>query len=243
MGKCSCDCHCFGGCAGFTRILLLGINSFFLGAGILIVILAAVATSNADQFESDAPIFHWYQAAVGSAILIATGAGTIATSLVGFAGVYFRWTTCLKIYTIIMFGVCALQLAIGIFLATRNVDTQIEDYWFDPTQDGETNRLEYQTTRSCCGWATTTDTQTQAWGPTYCPSNFVPGYEWEPRPSGAWPPCRQATIDWIHKYINPISTAAIVLSVFQFVALAGSCWIVMVAKKDGDDFYSSPYHY
>jgi len=99
MGKCSCDCHCFGGCAGFTRILLLGINAFFLGAGILIVIIGAVAKSNADQFEKDAPIFHWYQAAVSSAIIIATGAGTIATALVGFAGVYWRWTTCLKKFT------------------------------------------------------------------------------------------------------------------------------------------------
>jgi hypothetical protein len=243
MGKCSCDCHCFGGCAGFTRILLLGINFFFLGAGVLIVILAAVANSNSNTFEADAPIFHWYQASISSAILIATGAGTIATSLVGFAGVYFRWTTCLKIYTIVMFGVCALQLAIGIFLDTRNVDTQIEDYWFDPTQDGLDERTKYQTTRSCCGWATTTDSRTQAWGPTQCPPAFVPGYEWVPRPDGAWPPCREATVDWIDKYVSPIAVAAIVLSVFQFVALAGSCWIVMVAKKDGDDFYSSPFHY
>jgi len=243
MGKCACDCHCFGGCTGFTRILLLGINFFFLGAGLLIVIIGAVSKSNADGFEKDAPMFHWYQSSISCAILIATGAGTIATSIVGFLGVYFRWTTCLKIYTIVMFGVCALQLAIGIFLFTRNVDTQIEDYWFDPTSDGVSERQKYQVTRDCCGWRTTTDTRTQAWGPTDCPQHFVPGYEWEPQPANAWPPCRQATIDWVHTYIDPISTAAIVLSVFQFIALAGSCWIVMVAKKDGDDFYSSPYHY
>jgi len=243
MAKCSCDCHCFGGCQGFTRVLLLGINCFFFGAGVLIVILGAVANANADQFEADASIFHWYQAGVSTAILIATGAGTIATATVGFIGVYFRWTTCLKLYTIVMFLVCALQLAIGIFLFTRNVNTQISDYWFDPTATGLDNRSAYQVTRSCCGWATTTDTRTQAWGPTDCPPAFVPGYEWVPRAPGAWPPCEQATIDWVHKYIDPISVAAIVLSVFQFVALSGSCFIVMVSRKDGDDFYTSAYHY
>eukprot|EP00456_Euglypha_rotunda_P000002 TRINITY_DN0_c0_g1_i4.p1 TRINITY_DN0_c0_g1~~TRINITY_DN0_c0_g1_i4.p1 ORF type:complete len:228 (+),score=24.70 TRINITY_DN0_c0_g1_i4:87-770(+) len=215
MGKCACDCHCFGGCSGFTRILLLGINCFFMGAGILIVILGSVAKKSADQFEKDAEIFHWYQAGVSTAILIATGAGTIATSLVGFAGVYFRWTTCLKIYTIVMFGVCALQLAIGIFLFTRDVDTQIEDYWFDPTQDGLNNRVDYQATRDCCGWTTTTDSRTQAWGPTNCPAAFVPGYEWQPRPDGAWPPCRVATIDWVKDYIDPISIAEIGRAVQQ----------------------------
>jgi len=243
MAKCACDCHCFGGCQGFTRIVLLAINTFFFGAGVLIVILGAVAKGKADQFEHDAEIFHWYQAGVSTAILIATGAGTMFTSAVGFLGVYKRWTTCLKIYTVIMFLVCVLQLAIGIFLFTRDVDKQIEDYWFDPTTNGVTQRSDYQYVRSCCGWATTTDSRTQAWGPTNCPPAFVPGYEWQPRPEGAWPPCRQATIDWVHQYINPISVAAIVLSVFQFIALAGSCFIIMVSKKDSDDFYSSPYHY
>jgi len=243
MAKCACDCHCFGGCQGFTRVLLLAINCFFFGAGVLIVILAAVANSDAKDFENNAKIFKWYQAGASSAILIATGAGTIATATVGFLGVYFRWTTCLKIYTVVMFGVCALQLAMGIFLFTRNVDTQIEDYWFDPTQDGLNNRIAYQNVRACCGWLTTTDSRTPAWGPTNCPTNYVAGYEWDPRWPGSWPPCETATVDWVHKYLNPISTAAITLSVFQFIALAGSCFIIMVAKKDGDDFYSSPYHY
>jgi len=233
------DMHCFGGCQGFTRVVLIAINVFFLLAGILIVILGAVAMNHAKTFEDNASIFTYFQARVSSAILVATGAGSIATALFGLAGAYFRWTTCLKIYTVFMFLVCALQLAIGIFLFTRNVNTQEGDYWFDPTTDGYNNRVEYQNYLRCCGWHTTTDTQTQPWGPTICPSS---GYN-STTSTTSLPPCEKATEDWVHKYINPISIAAITLSVLQFIALAGSCFIIMVTRKDGDDFYTSAYHY
>jgi len=217
------------------------INVFFLGAGILIVILGAVSIGKAAQFESQSTLFQNMNSRVTCAILIATGAGTIATAIVGFLGVTFRWTTTMKLYTVIMFLVCVLQLAMGIFLYTRNPDTVMENLWFDPTAPGVSVRVAYQNFLSCCGWANTIDTQTDAWGPTNCPVGYQWGYE-DGIP-GAWPPCEVATKAWIKKYLMPLADAAIVLAVFQFVALSGSCFIIMVAKKDGDDFYTSAYHY
>jgi len=243
MGKCSCDCHCFGGCAGFTRVVLMAINVFFLGAGILIIILGAVAIGKASQFETASSLFRFMDTRVSCAILIATGAGTVAIAIIGFVGVAFKMPTTMKLYTVLMFLCCTLQLAMGIFLYTRNPDKIMGDLWFDPTANGIVVRTDYQNFLSCCGWDSTIDTQTDAWGPTPCPQYFVWGWEDLPRPLGAWPPCDPATGTWLSKYMNPISEAAIVLSVFQFVALSGSCFIVMVAKKDGDDFYTSAFHY
>jgi len=219
----------------------MAINIFFLGAGILIIILGAVSIGKAAQFEQQSTLFRNMDTRVACAILIATGAGTVATAILGFIGVAFRWATTMKLYTVIMFLVCVLQLAMGIFLFVRNPQKVEGDLWFDPTADGIVTRVAYQNYLKCCGWDLTIDTRTDAWGPTDCPIGYVWGYE-EGLP-GAWPPCRKATEDWMKKYMNPISQAAIVLAVFQFVALSGSCFIVMVAKKDGDDFYTSPYHY
>jgi len=241
MAKCSCDCHCFGGCQGFTRVILMAINIFFLGAGVLIVIFASVSIGKAAQFEQQSNLFQNMDTRVSCAILIATGAGTIAVAIMGFVAVTFRWTTTLKLYTVIMFLVCTLQLAMGIFLYTRNPDKIMGDLWFDPTAPGIATRVAYQNFLSCCGWYNTIDTQTDAWGPTTCPVGYIWGYE--DGLAGAWPPCLPATQKWLKSYIIPLAEAAVVLAVFQFVALSGSCFIIMVSKKDGDDFYSSPYHY
>jgi len=219
----------------------MAINIFFLGAGLLIIILGAVSLGKAAQFEANSSLFQYMDMRVACAILIATGAGTVASAITGFVGVTFRWATTLKLYTVIMFLVCSLQLAMGIFIYTRNPDTVEGDLWFDPTANGITIRVNYQNYLGCCGWDDTIDTRTDAWGPTQCPVGFIPG--WEDGDNGAWPPCLYATQQWLKKYMNPISTAAIVLAVFQFVALAGSCFIIMTAKKDGDDFYTSAFHY
>jgi len=219
----------------------MAINVFFMGAGVLIVIFASVSIGKAAQFEQQSSLYQNMDTRVSCAILIATGAGTIATSILGFVAVTFRWTTTLKLYTVIMFLVCTLQLAMGIFLYTRNPDKIMGDLWFDPTANGITVRVAYQNFLSCCGWYNTIDTQTDAWGPTTCPVGYQWGYE-DGLP-GAWPPCLPATTSWLKSYIIPLAEAAIVLAVFQFVALSGSCFIIMVSKKDGDDFYSSPYHY
>jgi len=221
----------------------MAINVFFLGAGLLIIILGAVAIGKAAQFESQSSLFQYMDTRVACAILIATGAGTVAVAIVGFVGVAFKMPNTMKLYTVIMFLVCTLQLAMGIFLFTRSPNTVEGDLWFDPTAQGVAVRTSYQNFLGCCGWENTIDTQTDAWGPTPCPIGFVYGWEDQPRAPGAWPPCWTATNMWLAKYMNPISEAAIVLSVFQFIALTGSCFIVMVAKKDGDDFYTSAFHY
>jgi len=221
----------------------MAINVFFLGAGLLIIILGAVAIGKAAQFESQSSLFQYMDTRVACAILIATGAGTVAVAIVGFVGVAFKMPNTMKLYTVIMFLVCTLQLAMGIFLFTRSPNTVEGDLWFDPTAQGVAVRTSYQNFLDCCGWENTIDTQTDAWGPTPCPIGFVYGWEAQPRAPGAWPPCWTATNTWLAKYMNPISEAAIVLSVFQFIALTGSCFIVMVAKKDGDDFYTSAFHY
>jgi len=221
----------------------MAINVFFLGAGLLIIILGAVAIGKAAQFESQSSLFQYMDTRVACAILIATGAGTVAVAIVGFVGVAFKMPNTMKLYTVIMFLVCTLQLAMGIFLFTRSPNTVEGDLWFDPTAQGVAVRTSYQNYLGCCGWENTIDTQTDAWGPTPCPIKFVYGWEDQPRAPGANPPCWTATNTWLAKYMNPISEAAIVLSVFQFIALTGSCFIVMVAKKDGDDFYTSAFHY
>jgi len=221
----------------------MAINVFFLGAGLLIIILGAVAIGKAAQFESQSSLFQYMDTRVACAILIATGAGTVAVAIVGFVGVAFKMPNTMKLYTVIMFLVCTLQLAMGIFLFTRSPNTVEGDLWFDPTAQGVAVRTSYQNFLGCCGWENTIDTQTDAWGPTPCPIGFVYGWEDQPRAPGANPPCWTATNTWLAKYMNPISEAAIVLSVFQFIALSGSCFIVMVAKKDGDDFYTSAFHY
>jgi len=224
-------------------VVLMAINIFFLGAGLLIIILGAVAIGKAAQFEAQSTLFRYMDTRVSCAILIATGAGTVAVAIVGFVGVAFKMPNTMKLYTVVMFLVCTLQLAMGIFLYSRDPNKVEGDLWFDPTAQGITVRVAYQNYLSCCGWENTIDTQTDAWGPTPCPIGFVYGWEAEPRAPGAWPPCWHATNIFLASKMNPISVAAIVLSVFQFIALTGSCFIVMVAKKDGDDFYTSAFHY
>jgi len=214
------------------------INGFFLLAGVLIIILGAVAMTKAQQFEDDASIYEYMETRKAAAILVATGAGSVFTAIIGILGAVFRWTNCLKMYTVIVFLVCTLQLAMGIFIFTRDVNTQLEDYWYDPRPEGVPKRQDFQNFLGCCGWENLYDTQTDAWGPTLCPGEY-----YAMNAPSDYPTCHDATESWITKNVMPLAEAAIVLAVFQFIALAGSCFIVMVTKKDGDDFYTSAYHY
>jgi hypothetical protein len=202
----------------FWRKWLLIANVVFGITGIVIAIAGAGAITQTEQVQEEVVILEFFDLTLLAWAVMLTGLMTIAVASIGFMGALKYKVSYLKVYTFILFLVCCLELGVGIYLASLEVDV-LSSFWFEETADGFGRRIAYQTYFDCCGWATVTDTY--------------------PYPGGGLGPechnyaisltCRQATEDWMGVYIAPIAVAVVIIPLFQIISLAGSCMILQFA--------------
>jgi len=195
-----------------------------LAFGLAITIAGSVAYSKSGQLENSAEIFKTLNVKLIAAFIVSLGIATIVTSLSGFVGAATKNTTFLKIYAVILFCVCAIQLGIGSYMVTLNVD-DLRAEWFKDTDQGEARREQYQDYMDCCGFEFITDSQPE----TECPSNSKTS-------------CKDATMAFMKKYLAPVAVIAVVIAVIELISLTATC-IIIATSATKEDFYDNPFGY
>eukprot|EP00457_Paulinella_chromatophora_P008688 gb/GEZN01008729.1/.p1 GENE.gb/GEZN01008729.1/~~gb/GEZN01008729.1/.p1 ORF type:complete len:229 (+),score=28.72 gb/GEZN01008729.1/:80-766(+) len=207
-------------------------NILFLALGIVIIISAAVALSEAKQFEKSAILFELANTSVACGVLLGTGIACVTVALMGMLGAYKRYPTLLKLYIVLMFLILMLQMAMGIYIKRTDVVGIIGPEFLTDTPTAQEQRIAFQKYLECCGWDHPVHDNIALNDP-YCPY-------YEP-PSMAT--CADATEGWMNQYAEPVAALAIALAVLELMALMPTCYIVMTAKSDSDDYFDNPFHY
>eukprot|EP00808_Paulinella_micropora_P019947 g80536.t1 len=169
---------------------------------------------------------------VAAGILLGTGIACVTVALLGMLGAYKRYPTLLKAYIVLMFLILMLQMAMGIYMKSTDVEGTIQKEFLKDTPEGQQNRIAYQNYLECCGWNHPL-IDTLALDDPYCPWYEI----------GSTRTCADATADWLQKYAGPVAGLAVALAVLELIALSASCFVVMNAKSDQDDYFENPFHY
>jgi len=223
------------GAKGASKRIIVGVNFFFVICGIIVLVGGIVATSKTHDFRQNADIFRKTNINAGATTILVCGAVTLFAAIIGFVGVVKANLVVLKGYIVLMGVTVAMQVAIGSFTLTRDPDNALHSYWFDYTQPTDAAaKNAYQNYLSCCGWEELRD----SFGPGM-PLCDLKCYQ----NPGSCPACLPATKTWVKKFVNPGVMPAIICGVLEIIAMSASCYIILIMKKDKDDFFDDPFHY
>jgi hypothetical protein len=118
-----------------ARPWLIGINLILMVCGALITILGIVGIAETSTIQESAAILEWFNLLLLAWAVFITGILLSVTAFAGFWGAYNTVTSFLKMYTFILFLVFCLELGIGIYLASIDVDV-LSSFWFEDTELG-----------------------------------------------------------------------------------------------------------
>jgi len=217
------------------RQLTALLNVFFLGVGVVMVILGSQALNKTVSLEDNASLFKVFNLYPLSLILLLCGCGTIATAFAGFYGAKFHKPGCLKAYAIILTVIIGLEFFMAGYMAAVKAD-QVRDEWFQddgipttpnsyPARD---QRVQVQNALGCCGFDFPWDSLLTL-PPTPCTFSYPPG------------PCRQAFDDYIASNIGPVATAALAFAAAEVVALICTCVIIFGGSQGKEE--DEAFHY
>jgi len=234
-------------CKGIASKTVIGCAVFFLICGIIILALGTIAFNGVDSFERNAYLFNKANIGAASIVLVVCGAMTMGLAIFGFAAFMKREFTMMKMYIVLTGCTIVLQLGMGSFIHSVNINAELRTSFVDTSQGNRNveQRTEYMRFIKCCGWHYSYDLIGDGPQCSWSPggegySLGCPGF---PSTDSCFPPCEKATKDFLAKEVSPAAAAAIAVSVFEIFALAASCYIIMIRKKDKDDFYDDPFHY
>jgi len=212
-----------------SRFLIVFVNIMFLMLGIAIVILGSYGIYQGGKAVKGAQLLKQLDVVLIGGIITASGAVTVIISIAGMLGACKQWAKCLKVYALVLFIVCAIQLAIGIYLSTLTVNS-LESTWAEDSEDGQSRRVDYQDFFKCCGWIFITDSL---------------GYLNTPCPDAGYVTltCAQATLNYVHTYIDPVALGATIVASVELVAMSLACFVIMTQKGETENFYDDPFHY
>jgi len=213
-------------CSGASRLVVIGIYAVFLLLGIAMVIVGIIGYNQVINTTNKADVLQDFDLPKIMIVILASGIGTILTSLFGCLGAWQRWENVLKLYASIVFVVVCIQLAMGGYLLHLNINS-LETTWAEETPAGEQRRVAYQNYITCCGWNNWYDSIGQLQTPCpYMPTAISPAL---PKT------CRQGTIDFINKYMGAIAAAAISIAVIEIVSLLATCVVIFDGKAQGKE--------
>jgi hypothetical protein len=212
-----------------SRFLIVFVNILFLMLGIAVVVLGAYGLVKGGQAVKGAKLLKQLDIVLIGAIVTASGAVTIVTAFAGLLGACKQWAKCLKAYALVLFIVCAIQLAMGIYLSTLTLG-DLQTTWEEDSDEGLERRISYQDFFDCCGWNYLTDSL--GYLNTPC---INAGY--------IFLTCRDATLNYIHDYVDPVAVGATIVASVELVAMSLACFVIMTQKGDVENFYDDPFHY
>jgi len=220
---------------GATPRILTGINILFLACGIIVLICGIIAATETQDFRQNADIFRETNINAGCTTILVCGVVTIFATVVGFIGIVKANIVVMKGYIVLIGVTVAMQLAMGSFTISRDPDNALHDYWFLETEDAARQQKEdYQQYLNCCGWYELRD----SFGPGM-PLCDLTCYENPGSCSG----CLHATQVWLDEKVGPGSLGAIICALVEIFAMIAPCYLIMIMKKDKDDFFEDAYHY
>jgi len=209
-------------CARYTVMI---VNIIFLACGIFILIMGLVGLNRISDYEDSVPILKELNIKLIASLIVCAGIATIAVAVIGFISAAFRMHAFLKAYTLLLFAVCCIQIAMGAYMITRDVE-DLRDEWELDSEQGEARRQAYQLSFECCGFLYVTDSLPE----TECPNNY--------RVS-----CVEATKTKIEENLLPVAISAIVFGCLELISLVATCLIVCQPEAEKLDFYDNPFSY
>jgi hypothetical protein len=223
------------GAKGASRKIVFGINTLFLACGIVVLVGGIVAATSTQDFRKNADIFRKTNINAACTTILVCGVVTIALTAIGYAALFKGHVVTLKAYIVVIGFTICMQLAMGAFVETRDPDSALKDFWYKETDDIALGQKEdYQNYLDCCGWHALRD----SFGPGM-PLCKLSCYE----TPGSCPSCLDATNTWLQKNIAPANQSSIVCGVIELLAILAPCYIIILMKKDKDDFFDDPFHY
>jgi len=211
-------------CGQFSRQVVIGINALFLLLGIAMVIVGIVGYNQLQSSTNQAYVLQDFDLPNIMIVILCSGLGTVLTSLFGCLGAWKRWENVLKLYASIVTVVVCIQIAMGAYLLNLNIDS-LQSTWATETVQGTQNRVSFQNYLGCCGWSNWYDSIGQLTTP--CP--YLPTITNPALPTT----CRQATLNFVHKYMGAIAAAAITIAVIELVSLFATCFVIFDGKRRG----------
>jgi len=224
--------NCGEFCEKFAKWVVVVINAIFFILGIVVVSIGAVLATKSSQLQDQASlqqaILNDLNVVVVALILVLCGAAIVLTSMCGILGAIKQWRKCLVFYAASLFIILCIQLAMGLYLNDLNED-QLSERWKAAAPETRGAIQEYL---KCCGWDSVDDTA--PW-----PDCAYTGDGWEPPVED----CHTRAKEYIDTNIKPVSLAAVIIAVFEFVSMFATCGLIYSSKdlKPDDDFFSSPF--
>jgi hypothetical protein len=222
--------NCADFCEKFARYIVIIINCIFFILGIVVVAVGAVLATKSSDLQDQASlqeaILNDLNVVIVALILVICGACIVLTSLCGIVGALKQWRKCLVFYAASLFLILCIQMAMGAYLDNLD-ESSLGERWRNATPQTRDAIQRYLT---CCGWSQLDDT---APFPDCTYPDFSPPLD----------TCQTKAIDYIKTNIKPVSLAAIVIAVIEFVSMFATCGLIYTSKdlQPGDDFWSSPF--
>lgn len=188
-------------------------------------VVGIVGTVRGQEIEDNAEIMTTWKIKDISLIILISGAGGVGASICGFVGSVKHIPNLLKLFIGLIFLTCIIQIAMGIYMNTLNLDDQ-EEMWFEATSEGYANRVQFQDYFECCGWNTYTDSVPPPQS-TLCPVTRDQT-------------CSQAAQTFLDDEVLPIAFAALIIALIEAVALTSACFLIM---RKGETVFEDAFHY
>ena len=214
-------------CEGIARLVLLSINGLFFALGAAVLILSVFGFSYFFSSSSSASsVISSFDLPAFNLIIVVTACVTIALSLLGTFAASRYQLQLLKLYLLALLATISIQIAMGIYLLTLNMD-DVRTTWNQETPSARTSRVDIQNSLTCCGY----DTWTDSIGFLQTPCPFAP---MAPVSASLWRPpqtCQVAVKSYVNRWLLPVAVAAIVLAVVEMMAVGTVGFIIFRQKE------------
>jgi len=212
-----------------ARQVVMFSNIIFFILGVIMLSLSLVGYYKTLHMSHVTDVMNSLNLGLLTIIIIVAAAATVLTSFLGFLGAYFQENLVLKLYIVLVLITFITQIVIGTFLLDLNM-SGLRTAWEQDDATGANRRVTLQNYFGCCGF----DTWSDSLGTTIhtdCPEVPATYYVgWQPPES-----CLQASDNFVHSFITPIATAAIVIGCIESLAMVTACYIVLKHKDVEED--------
>ena len=214
-------------CEGIARVVLLSINGLFFALGAAVLILSVFGFSYFFSSSSSASsVISSFDLPAFNLILVVTACVTIGLALLGVYGAWRYALQLLKLYLLALLAIISIQIAMGIYLLTLNMD-DVRTSWNQETPAARQSRVDIQNSLTCCGY----DTWTDSIGYLHTPCPYAPTAPVSAAAFRQPQTCQVAVRSYVDRWLVPVAVAAIVLAVVEIMAVGTVGFIIFRQKE------------